>query len=272
MTEAAAAGRNGMANDNWGWKARIGIFIVAVEAVPEAEWWAMAPRGTSVHAARVTAGAPWARWRAEGAGIDLAEDLARGARQFAGMRLTAAVLAHSSSSILGGPGWDEAVIAGLAAEIGPGTAVTTTGLDSQAALRACGARRPFLVLPPWFDEAFAARAIAYYTDSGFAPAGHLRLDPGPRWRHLAPGELYRAGMGLEQEVQPLPVQVRAACPAAADAVLFVGTGLRCVAILDALEQELARPVLSANQASLWHCLRLSGVDARIEGFGSLFER
>ena len=50
-------------NDNWGWRARIGLFIVGNEAVPEAEWWAMAPPGVSVHAARVTARAPWARWR-----------------------------------------------------------------------------------------------------------------------------------------------------------------------------------------------------------------
>ena len=44
-----------MRADNWGWRARIGLFIVGNEAVPEAEWWAMAPPGVSVHAARVTA-------------------------------------------------------------------------------------------------------------------------------------------------------------------------------------------------------------------------
>ena len=53
-----------MSNDNWGWRARIGMFIVGNEAVPEAEWWAMAPAGVSIHAARVTARAPWARWNA----------------------------------------------------------------------------------------------------------------------------------------------------------------------------------------------------------------
>ena len=43
------------AKDNWGWRARIGLFIVGNEAVPEAEWWAMAPPGVSVNASRVTA-------------------------------------------------------------------------------------------------------------------------------------------------------------------------------------------------------------------------
>ena len=46
------------APDNWGWKARIGMFIVGSEAVPEAEWWAMMPPHTSVHAARVSAPPP----------------------------------------------------------------------------------------------------------------------------------------------------------------------------------------------------------------------
>jgi maleate isomerase len=45
--------------DNWGWQARIGMFIVGSEVVPEAEWWAMVPLNVSVHAARVTARAPW---------------------------------------------------------------------------------------------------------------------------------------------------------------------------------------------------------------------
>src|SRR5918994_1336329 len=57
------AGNFVMSNDNWGWRARIGLFIVGNEAVPEAEWWAMAPPGVSVHAGRVTARAPWLRWR-----------------------------------------------------------------------------------------------------------------------------------------------------------------------------------------------------------------
>jgi len=52
-------------------------------------------------------------------------------------------------------------------------------------------------------------------------------------------------------------------------VLIAGTGFRCVGILEALEQDLKRPVISANQASLWHCLRSAGVHAKVAGYGSL---
>ena len=106
--------------DNWGWRARIGLFIVGNEAVPEAEWWAMAPSGVSIHAARVTARAPWARWREDRKGVEPEEDLIRGCRQFAAMRLSAVVVGHSSSSILGGKGWDTATVASLSGMLGAG--------------------------------------------------------------------------------------------------------------------------------------------------------
>jgi len=256
-------------NDNWGWRARIGLFIVGNEAVPEAEWWAMAPPGVSVHAARVTARAPWARWREDRKGVEPEEDLLRGCRQFAAMRLSAVVVAHSSSSLLGGKGWDETTVASLAPLLGAGTIVTTNGLDTQAALRASGVKRLFLVLPPWFNDETVAAGLSYYADHGFEPAGHLRYDPGRKWRDLPPGELVGHGMGFEQEVEPLYAQIKAACPAGADGVLIAGTGFRFLTILEALEQFLKRPVISPNQASLWNCLRSAADHTQIAGYGHL---
>lgn len=258
-----------MSNDNWGWRARIGMFIVGNEAVPEAEWWAMAPAGVSVHAARVTARAPWARWNADRSAVALDDDLARGAKQFAAMELSAVTVGHSSSSMMGGTGWDDATIEALKPVVGAGPFLTTNGLDTQAALRALHVRRPFLVLPPWYNDETVTAGVRYYEEAGLGPAGHHRYDPGRKWRDLAPNELVPQGAGFAQEVEPLYVQIRGLCPPDADGVLIAGTGFRCVAILDALEQDLGRPVVSANQASLWHCLRTAGVRTMVEGYGSL---
>ncbi len=256
--------------DNWGWQARIGMFIVGVEAVPEAECWAMAPPNVSIHAARVTAKAPWAAWTENRTSVELADDVIRGARQFAGMRLSTVVLGHSSSSFAGGKGWDEAVVAKLSEQFPEEVRVTTNGLDSLAALEASGIKSPFLVLPAWFNETIIAAGIQYFTDHGYELAGHLQYDPGRKWRDVPPGDLYAQGMGFEQEIEPLYQQIRAACPADADGVLIAGTGFRCVGIIDALEQDLQRPVLTANQVSLWHGLQRTGVRTPVAGFGRLF--
>ncbi len=258
-----------MNNDNWGARARIGMFIVGSEAVPEAEWQAMAPRGVSVHSARVSASAPWAAWRPDRRGVDLADDLARGCRQFAAMRLSAVVLGHTSSSVLGGKGWDAAAISEMRAILGAAVQVTTNGLDTIAALHAIGARQPFLVVPPWFTDAVVSAALGYYADHGFHLAGHMRHDPGEKWRHVPPQDLYAHGMGFDQEIEPLYQQIVNACPPAADTVFIAGTGFRCIAIIEALEAALDRPVVTANQASLWRCLRLSGVNDAIQHYGRL---
>ncbi|MBU2534107.1 MAG: hypothetical protein KKB37_15305 [Alphaproteobacteria bacterium] len=257
--------------DNWGWQARIGMFIVGSEAVPEAEWWAMMPPHVSVHAARVTAKAPWASWRDDRSSVTLAEDVVRGAKQFASMRLEAVVIGHSSSSFVGGKGWDEAVVAALGEHIGSGVIITTNGLDCLAALAASGVRRPFVVFPAWFNDATVGAGLQYLTDHGQAPSGHMRYDPGRKWRDIPPGELYPAGMGFEQEIAPLYHQIKDGCPDEADGILIAGTGFRCVAILDALERDLNRPAIGANQASLWRCLRLSGVRTSVSGYGRLLE-
>ena len=39
--------------------------------------------------------------------------------------------------------------------------------------------------------------------------------------------------------------------------------------LETLERDLGRPVITANQASLWHCLRMSGIRTPTEGYGAL---
>jgi maleate isomerase len=257
-------------SDNWGWRARIGMFIVSSEAVPEAEWWAMLPAGVSVHAARVAAPAPWAHWSDDGRdAVVMADDLQRGAEHFASMHLNAVVVGHSSSSIVGGPGWDDAVVRALRRVLADDTYVTTNGFDCAAALEASHVRKPFLVFPPWFSDSVVAAGVRYFSALGFDVAGHMRADPGPGWRDLSTNQLYPQGMGFAQDVESLYRQVRDACAPQADGVLIAGTGFRCVGVCDALEQDLRRPVITANQASLWHCLTQCGVRAGVDGYGAL---
>jgi maleate isomerase len=55
----------------------------------------------------------------------------------------------------------------------------------------------------------------------------------------------------------------------AEAVFLSCGALRSVEIIAAAEARLGKPVICSNQASLWECLRLAGVQDRVAGFGSL---
>ncbi|MDG1207872.1 MAG: hypothetical protein P8Q48_01375 [Paracoccaceae bacterium] len=258
-----------MANDNWGHQARFGVFIVGAEPVPEAEWWAMVPPGVSIHAARLTSKTPWATWNADRSEVDLGEDLEHGAHQFAAMAADVVVVGHSSSSVLGGTGWDDAVVRRLEEVIGGKTKVTTNGQDCALAVATVGASRPFVIIPPWFGDGFIETARNYLVAQGLNPASMFRHIPEDRWRDVPPGDLYRSFMHLEQNAELLRDQVIANCPDDADSVLMIGTGLRCVGVIDEVEAALGRPVTTANQASLWRCLRMAGVSAPVQGYGRL---
>jgi maleate cis-trans isomerase len=56
----------------------------------------------------------------------------------------------------------------------------------------------------------------------------------------------------------------------AEAVLVPDTALHTVAWLDALEERLGKPVLTANQVSVWEGLRLTGDHTSRPGLGALF--
>lgn len=53
----------------------------------------------------------------------------------------------------------------------------------------------------------------------------------------------------------------------ADALVMSCGALRTLDLIEPLEETIAAPVISSTPHGLWHCARLLGVDARIEGFG-----
>jgi maleate cis-trans isomerase len=56
----------------------------------------------------------------------------------------------------------------------------------------------------------------------------------------------------------------------ADAVLVPDTAMRTVALVDAIEARIGKPVLTANQVTVWEALRLAGEPLVHSGLGTLF--
>jgi maleate cis-trans isomerase len=85
------------------------------------------------------------------------------------------------------------------------------------------------------------------------------------------------GIITAAEVGTLPQETVLEFAAAADhpdaqAVLLPDTALHTIGLLDALDARVGKPVLTANQVSVWQGLRLAGADAPRPGFGALFAR
>jgi maleate cis-trans isomerase len=55
-----------------------------------------------------------------------------------------------------------------------------------------------------------------------------------------------------------------------EAIFISCTNLRAIEIIQLLEQETGKPVITSNQAAMWHALRRLGINDAIEGYGRLF--
>ena len=67
----------------------------------------------------------------------------------------------------------------------------------------------------------------------------------------------------------LAAAFRSADSADVDALVQAGTNLCAARVAADLEQELGKPVLAINTATVWHALRASGIGDTLPGFGSL---
>jgi maleate isomerase len=127
-----------------------------------------------------------------------------------------------------------------------------------AALRLLSAERISLVHPPWFSEAASEQGRSYFRRQGFDVVQCTPVAPSRSFREVEPQEVFSF--------------VSEHTPASAQAVFIGGNGMRVAGAIEALEAQLDKPVISANQVLLWEALRRIGQTGRVQGYGSIFQR
>ncbi len=65
--------------------------------------------------------------------------------------------------------------------------------------------------------------------------------------------------------------LRANVPANAEAVFVGGNGLRAIGVIEALEEDIGKPVLTANQVLFWCALRHAQCGISVSGYGRIFD-
>jgi maleate isomerase len=258
-TESAKSGRHSWQPDGLGYRARIGLLTPNDDAVPESEFWMLAPEGVSVHVSRVLL--LDTRTYSDPPHPDNAIAL------LTALPMQAIVLAFTTTSYILGPDGEQALKARLEKRSN-GIPVLLTGSAAVAAFRALRAQRIALIHPPWFADDENQLGVAYFRNQGFdvVYASQMELrglpiakpaDPLRKFTELYPPELYEFA--------------RKHVPAGAEAVFFGGNGFRAIGVIAALEEELGVPVLTGNQVAFWYALREAGVHAAVTGYGRVFK-
>jgi maleate isomerase len=138
----------------------------------------------------------------------------------------------------------------------PGIPCTNPIEAASEALRAFNAEK-ISILTPYTDSVNAAVAESFKAE-GF---NILNIE----------------GFGLDDDIEmtglpPTAISEAAVqvCAPDADALFISCTAIRSSLVVEELEQKLGKPVVTSNQALVWHCLRLMNNNSHVDGFGQLF--
>ncbi len=239
--------------DGDGRRARLGIVVPSVNTVMEPWAQKILPDGVSVFASRMFI--PPATTPEAFVEMDRNEGKAA-IRQLSSVFPDVIAYGCTASSIVQGLAYD----AHLRAEIEDtyDTPSTTAAHAILTAAKMLGVSTVSIVSP--YTKEVDEAEHRYFAGAGLTVVGgaHLGIADGFRLAEPGPDTLFELG--------------RRGCDARADALIMTCLNTRSHTVIDRLERALGKPVITSTQATLWHALRLAGIEDRIPGYGSLLER
>jgi maleate cis-trans isomerase len=235
-----------------GWRARLGFLLPPGNPTVEPEMIALGPEGVSVHFHRMAAyGAPGSlegqdeRTRTMIDNIDGSIDL------LASVEPDVIVVAHTATSYYLGRKGEADLLARL--ERSTGKRVVTAFGSVLQALEQLDVRRLALGTP--YSAETTLQGKTHLEANGLEVVNFANLQGVTNIYDETAERAY----GLARLVDR----------ADAEAVFLSGTGMPTLPVLEMLEQDLGKPVISSASAMMWHALRLAGVRQPISGYGRL---
>jgi maleate isomerase len=213
----------------------------------------MAPDGVSLHTSRIFF--PDLARYADPPGPEKAADL------LARLPLQAIIYAWTVGSYLLGTAGEQELLSRVE-QHSNGIPVLLSAPAATAGFRALEAERIALIHAPFFTDDFDQKGVAYFQERGLEVVHVSHL--------LPPVEVPHPNTGSVASPAEIYEWVRSHVPSSAQAVFIGGNALRAIGVIAALEEDLRRPVLTANQVSLWYALRIAGTEVSLDDYGQLF--
>ncbi len=185
---------------------------------------------------------------------ELSHDVGSGLEPFGGIE--AILQCGTPLGFIHGVGSDKELIKRI--ENAAGVPATTHMTSIVEALHKLEVKK-VVAVAPYYPPEIVEKLGKFLVDSGFDVVAIASLADRPEIKATLPYGVYKPAKRFFQTAPP------------ADGLLLCGGAARSFQILEALEQDIGKPVTSSNQAGLWKVLSMVSVRERIHGYGRLLE-
>jgi maleate isomerase len=212
---------------------RIGLIIPSSNRLAEPQFHTYAPPGVAVHVTRLRMTGKWRKPPDQ-----LQSSLAEAAAALSDTKPDVIVFHCTANSMENGLSGEAALVQTV--EHASGCPALTTAQAITAALNRLGIKNLVLISP--YVKETNEHEIEYLAQAGFRV-------------------IHDRGLGLQSDgyIAVTPQQwievVKENSRAEAEGYLLSCTNTRTIEVIDALERELGKPVITSNQATLWACLK-----------------
>jgi maleate isomerase len=232
------------------WRARLGVIIPA-DGVDE-EFWRLSPDGVSVHITRISTPPGKITIQKIDKHLVQSNEIEKAAQNLKLLKPDAIGYGCTSGSFIHGVKSDLAIIDRM--ENASGVPCTTTSTASVKAFKKLGVNKIALATP--YSNDVNNRLIEYFEGNEIEIVNLETLD-------------------ITDNVFFQPVEVtyhlcKKTDVSEAQAIFVACTALRTLDILETIESDVGKPVVSAVQATMWELLNLAKVSTKGYGIGSLF--
>lgn len=170
---------------------------------------------------------------------------------------SAIAFACTAGSLVGGPGWDETEIEAMESA-SRGIPATTTATACGAAMKELDFDK-IVIAGPYIDEV-NERFEEFYGETEFEV---LNIEG------LGIQDLYE--MGATKPSRAYQIAMEADVPEA-DGIFIACTNFRCSDVIEEIEEDAGKPVVTANQATAWQLMQMLDIDEPVEGYGQLLKK
>lgn len=239
----------------YGSRARIGLIVPPTNTANEAEWHTMAPTGVSIHSARMPLHTDT---NSEAGKAALYSDIEKYTADLTQAEVDVVVYGCTAGSMV-------SPVDSLARFMtdSTGCEAATTAQSIVMALRALKAERISVATP--YCQTINDHEANFLRENGFDVVSMEGLGYGScgvtDFRNICripPEEVARLARRIDDD--------------RAEAVLLTCTDLSTLSVINVLEDELQKPVISSNTATFWNALQLCGIEDDIQLGGALFKQ